>query len=170
MDHSPRPQPHRIEQLRDVCGRLSGVVVGLATQEQEVVRVALREQVAGYRARLEALGITADDADSIFAQNPHYYLDAGLYAETMASRLFAVTAGEIPTMGRFRAHVGEHTAGDVHIRTLREALEPEVAAPATSQVVIQRYREVVSVLTTTAIGLAALHAIRGPLGAETGGA
>lgn len=167
MTSVPSPsQPHRIEQLRGVCGDLSQVMVALATVEQEEVREALRERVAGYRERLSALGVTAEAADRIFAANPHYYLDAGLYAETMASRLFAVSGEEIPTAGQFRAHVGEHTEGTIRLDTLGQVLQPEYAAPASSAAVIQRYRRVVGVLTTTAMALAALEVVRGPLNAE----
>ncbi len=171
MTTTPRPpEPHRIEQLRGVCGQLSQVVTALTIVEQENVRATLRQRVAEYRARLHALGITEQTADAICAADPGYYMDAGLYAETMASRLLAMTADEIPLSRHFRAHVGEHTEGEVRTDTLADVLQPEYAAPATSQAIIRRYRSVVGVLTTTAIALGALNAVRGPLQPETSSA
>jgi hypothetical protein len=163
MDHSPRPQPHRIEQLRDACERLSKTMVALTNAEQDDVRAALLEQVAACRARLAALGVTADAADRIEAADRLYFLDTGLYAETMASRLFAVTEGDVPTQRQFRALVGEHAEGEVRTGTLEDVLHTEHGAPASAQAVIQRYKRVVSVLTTTAIALSALQNVRGPL-------
>jgi hypothetical protein len=161
------PEPHRIEQLRAVCTQLSDVVVALTNTDREEVRIALRQQVAGYRARLAALGVTEDAADRIYAADQRYYMDASLYAETMASRLLAATADEVPTRQQFRALVGEHTEGAIRLGTLADVLQPEHAAPASAHGVIQRYKRVVSTLTTTAIALAALNVVRGPLAAET---
>ncbi|HRH93166.1 MAG TPA: hypothetical protein PKV72_01395 [Candidatus Peribacteria bacterium] len=168
MDNAPRPpEPHRIEQLRDVCGQLSQAMAALTTAEQDEAAALLRERVAGYRVRLAALGVTADAADRIFAEHPLYYLNAELYAESMASRLLAAAEEEIPTRQQFRAHVGEHTDGTIRLDTLANVLQPEYAAPASSQAVIRRYQHVVGVLTATAISLGALQAVRGALAAET---